>query len=257
MRFSVLSSGSKANSTFVECGDTRIMIDCGLSARTAEQRLSGLGIDPASIQGIVITHEHSDHIRGVERFSKRHQVPVYANNAARKFLKGAYAIERIETGVSFEIGSLHISPVSIVHDAGDPVGFLIQGVGLKFGHFTDLGKVTPLVQEAVRGCHSLVLESNHDPDMLWGCSYPWELKQRISSSHGHLSNAAAGELLAEIRHEGLNQVVLGHISENSNTPEIARQTAVRFLDGWLEKNSHAGVHCGSVYHALPLLAVAA
>lgn len=252
MRFCVLSSGSKANSTLVECGETRVLIDCGLSARMMEQRLSSRGIDPSTIEGIVITHEHFDHIKGVERFSKRHQVPVYTNAAARKFIKGAYALERFETGVPFEIGELQISPVSIVHDAGDPVGFVIRGAGLKFGHFTDLGKVTPLVREAVAGCHSLVLESNHDPDMLWGCSYPWELKQRISSSHGHLSNASAGELLAEICHNELHQIVLGHISENSNTPEIARQTAQRFLEG-----AAVSIHCGSVYEPLPLLAVAA
>lgn len=252
MRFSVLSSGSKANSTLVECGDTRILIDCGLSARTMEQRLATVGVAPDSIDGIIITHEHFDHIRGVERFSKRHEVPVYANSAARRFLKGCYALQGFETGVLFEIGALQISPVSIVHDAGDPVGFVIKGAGLKFGHFTDLGRVTPLVREAVSGCHSLVLESNHDPDMLWGCSYPWELKQRISSSHGHLNNATAGELLAEMLHSELHEVVLGHISENSNTPEIARQSAQRSLEG-----SFASIHCGSVHHALPLLAVAA
>jgi phosphoribosyl 1,2-cyclic phosphodiesterase len=252
MRFSVLSSGSKANTTYLESGSTRILIDCGLSARTVEQRLSLIGVDPSTIEGIIITHEHSDHIRGVERFSRLHEIPVYANNAARKFVKGAYAVERFETGKAFSIGDLEISPVSIVHDSGDPVGFVIVSAGIRFGHFTDLGKVTPLVKEAVTGCHSLVLESNHDPDMLWGCSYPWDLKQRISSSHGHLSNAAAGELLSEMRHDGLHQVVLGHISENSNTHEMALNCARHSLEG-----ADCGLYCGSVYQPLPLLAASA
>ena len=143
--------------------------------------------------------------------------------------------------------------MSIVHDASDPVGYIIRGDGLQFGQVTDLGKVTELVRDAVRGCNSIVLESNHDPDMLWSCSYPWELKQRISSGHGHLSNAAAGELLAEIKHGELKHVVLGHISENSNTHEMARLCAVAHLG----EGMPCEVHCGSVHQALPLLAVAA
>ena len=224
MRFSVLSSGSKANCTFVECGSTRILIDCGLSGLQTEKRLLALGIDPKSLSAIVITHEHSDHIYGAHTMSRRYKIPVFANHETAKFMKKGYAQEEFVTGETFEIGKLALSPFSIAHDAADPVGFVIRGEGLKFGQATDLGKVTPLVRDALTQCHAIVLESNHDPEMLQECDYPWELKQRIASTHGHLSNHEAGTLISEVLHSDLLHVVLGHLSENSNRPDVARST---------------------------------
>lgn len=230
MRFAVLSSGSKANCTFVESGSTRILIDCGLSAKQTEVRLRLLGIDPDSIQAIVVTHEHSDHINGIPVFVKKRKIPVFANAGAAQSLESILSLELFETGKSFTVGSLEFDPFSIIHDAVDPVGFVIRAEGFKFTQVTDLGKVTPLVINAVKDAHALVLESNHDLEMLYASEYPWELKQRINSSHGHLSNDAAAELLTEVLHSDLMHVVLGHLSENCNTPARAQSSAKRALN---------------------------
>lgn len=251
MRFSVLSSGSKANCTFIEAGGSSILIDCGLSCKVTEKRLWEVGIRPDQIEGIIVTHEHSDHIQGVSVFSRRYKIPVYANQSTSHHLKSIYALEEFETGNSFWIGAMRISPFSIVHDAVDPVGFSIQAEGLKFTQATDLGRVTALVEEALTDCNAMVLESNHDQEMLLNCDYPWELKQRISSSHGHLSNDTAGALLGQLVHTGLLHVVLAHLSENSNTPELALHTAERYL----EAASLQTLICGSVDKATPLLLV--
>jgi phosphoribosyl 1,2-cyclic phosphodiesterase len=253
MRFSVLSSGSKANSTFIECGGTRILIDCGLSCRMLEGRLRLIDVDPESLDAILVTHEHSDHTRGIARFSKKYQLPVYANRSTKRHIGEAFAFEIFNTGEAFDVGEFSVSPVSITHDAVEPVAFIVRGGGLKFAQVTDLGRVTPLIRDSLQGCHSLVLESNHDKDMLWSCSYSWQLKQRISSSHGHLSNETAGQLLKEVLHSDLHHVVLGHISENSNTPEVAHQTALRCIEGFEPKS----LRCANVHQPTPLLSVAA
>ena len=250
MRFSVLSSGSKANCTFVEAGETRILIDCGLSAREAEKRLASLGIDPGSIDAVIVTHEHTDHINGIPVFSKRHKIPVFANGATAQFIPGV-AVQFFETGEDFSIGKMLIHPFSIVHDASDPVGFTVNAEGLKFSLAMDLGRVTPLVMHAVSNSHALVLESNHDRDMLMQCDYPWVLKQRINSTHGHLSNETAAGLLSDVMHSELLHVILGHLSENSNTPELALAASQRFLSERLPLT----LAVSSIYSATPLLAV--
>ncbi|MCO6429569.1 MAG: MBL fold metallo-hydrolase [Deltaproteobacteria bacterium] len=251
MRFSVLSSGSKANSTYLETGCSRILIDCGLSARETERRLTRIGVDPASLDAIIITHEHSDHIMGVRVLSRRHKIPVYANRATSKFIDKAYAIDRFSTGERFWIKNLDIHPFSVVHDASDPVGFAVHAEGLKFVLATDLGRVTPLVREMVKGAHAMVLESNHDQEMLRDCAYPWQLKQRISSSHGHLSNDCAGALLKESWHSDLLHVTLAHLSENSNTPDLALKTVGRYL----ERRPVFHLIAAAVTHETPLFTV--
>lgn len=251
MRFSVLTSGSKANCTFIESGDTRILIDCGLSARQTALRLGALGIDPNSLSAIVITHEHSDHIHGVPVMSRKFKLPVYANQDTARCIKGAFALETFNNGEKFSIGELEISPFSIVHDAVDPVGFTVEGRGIKFSQATDLGRITPLVREALRDSHAIVLESNHDHEMLQNCDYPWELKQRISSSHGHLSNDSASGLLSELMHSDLAHVVLGHLSENSNTPELA----LRAARGLLPFEKLQTLICAGVSRETPLFSL--
>jgi phosphoribosyl 1,2-cyclic phosphodiesterase len=231
MKFSVLSSGSKANCTYVETASLRFLIDCGLSALQTERRLAAIGVDPSKLNAILITHEHSDHVHGVHTLSKRYHLPVYANEGTAACMKAAHGFEIFSTGTAFEIRGVKVSPFRLTHDAVDPVGFTIFTEGLKFSHVTDLGKVTPLVRDAVTNCNALVLESNHDPRMLQECQYPWELKQRIASSHGHLSNDEAGKLLAEVLHPELFHVVLGHLSENSNTPMVARRTVSSCVAG--------------------------
>jgi len=171
-----------------------------------------------------------------------------------------HGFETFRTGEQFSIGLLSIAPFSIAHDAVDPVGFAIVAEGLKFVQATDLGKVTPLVRDAMTAAHAVVLESNHDPVMLQECSYSWELKKRISSTHGHLSNEEAGSLLFEVLHDDLMHIVLGHLSENSNTPEMAHRTVQTCLkDHPVLQRSMPQLQtliCGCIQKETPLIDVA-
>lgn len=256
MRFSVLASGSKANCTFVEAAGTRLLIDCGLSARETNRRLMSLGIDPHTVCGILITHEHSDHIRGVPTLSRSLNIPVFITEATADALGWQERVEHFRPGSRFSVGKLEIDPFNVVHDAVDPVGFVVRGEGLKFAQATDLGRTTPVVQQALQGAHAVVLESNHDQDLLRSCGYPWVLKQRIRSSHGHLSNDSCATFLNQIFHSELLHVVLAHLSENSNTPELALASVSRYLPA--ERRSAGQLRtllCGSVQAATPLLMI--
>lgn len=216
--------------------------------------MSEIGVDPASLSAIIVTHEHSDHIHGVGTLSRRYRLPVYANSQTMEHISKPRAKEVFETGRDFSLGGIQITPFSIVHDAADPVGFAIQAEGFKLVICTDLGRVTTLVQQHVRGANAIVLESNHDQEMLQSCSYTWELKQRIASTHGHLCNDSAGGLLEEIMHPELFHIVLGHLSENSNTPALALETANRYLKRCEDRS--AGLQtllCGNIYESLPCL----
>ena len=255
MRFSVISSGSKANCTFLECGTTRILIDCGLSGLQVDKRLSSLGIDIGSVTGIVITHEHHDHVYGVPTVSRRHRVPVYANRPTAEHLKSLFGLEYFSTGESFCIGDVTINPFRITHDASDPVGFAFTWCGYKFTYVTDLGKVTPLVQDALTACNAIVIESNHDPILLQECGYPWELKQRIASTHGHLSNGEAGDAIRTALHSDLSHVVLAHLSENSNTPEHALSTVRERIAAGASDMQFPDIRCGSIAEPTPLISI--
>jgi phosphoribosyl 1,2-cyclic phosphodiesterase len=254
MRFSVLSSGSKANCTFVEACGIRFLVDCGLSGKQAEERMAEIGVDPSTLSAIIVTHEHSDHIHGVGTLSRRYKLPVYANARTMEHISKPRGKEVFDTGVDFSIGEIRITPFSIAHDASDPVGFAVHAEGFKLVLCTDLGRVTTLVEQHARGAHAILLESNHDQEMLQSCSYTWELKQRIASTHGHLCNDAAGQLLEEIMHPELFHIVLGHLSENSNTPNLALETANRYLKRCEARS--AGLQtllCGNIYESLPCL----
>ncbi len=254
MRFSVLSSGSKANCTYLEAAGVRLLIDCGLSGLQTERRLSSLGIDPATLDAILVTHEHSDHLHGVHTLSRKYRLPVYANKATAQFLKPLFNTINFQSGEPFSIKEVRVAPFSITHDASDPVGFTFLAEGFKFVQVTDLGKVTPLVRDAATNCNAIVLESNHDPVMLSECGYPWELKQRIASTHGHLSNHEAGSLLAEVMHPELSHVVLAHLSENSNTPDLAERTVRGLIDD-LAVSSVKYLTCACIAQATPLFEV--
>ena len=254
MRFSVLSSGSKANCTYVEGAGVRFLVDCGLSGKQAEERLAEIGVDPSTIQAILVTHEHSDHIHGVGTLSRRYKIPVYANAATMEHVAKPRAKEVFSTGSEFYVGGVRVEPFSIVHDASDPVGFAIYADGLKLAICTDLGRVTTLVRQHLQSANAILLESNHDQEMLQSCSYTWELKQRISSTHGHLCNEAAGQLLEEVMHPELFHVVLGHLSENSNTPALALAAARRYVER--SEGRASGLQtllCGNIYESLPCL----
>lgn len=182
------------------------------------------GLDPDVLDAILVTHEHTDHVRGVERLVRRRRIPVYLTDGTRQEASGLQLLPEVfpfTCGREFRINTLRVHPFSISHDARDPAGFTIGADGVRIGIATDLGQVTSLVREHLRGCRLLVLEANHDPDLLMNGPYPWFLKQRIRGRTGHLSNQESGGLLADILHPGLEQVILAHLSETNNTPEKA------------------------------------
>lgn len=224
LRVCLLASGSKGNSLFIEAGETRVLVDAGLSAREIAVRLETLGVAASDLSGILISHEHGDHIRGAGTLARRFKIPVLISYPTSKqtheHFRSASLVE-FEAGCSFEFRDIHIDPFPITHDTTDPVGFIIESHEAKVGFATDLGIATRLVQEKLKFCRLLVLESNHDENMLLNGPYPWHLKQRIKSRHGHLSNVESAELLSELMHPGLEGVFLAHLSEVNNHPGIA------------------------------------
>ena len=232
MRVCLLASGSKGNSLFVEADGTRILVDAGLSAREIVRRLAVIGVDPADIDGLFISHEHVDHVRGVGVLARKYRLPVYVSYPThRQVLDGVRdaAVIEFESGYSFGFRDLLIDPFPITHDACDPVGFTVECREGKVGVATDLGTATRLVADKLKGCRVLVLESNHDEDMLMGGPYPWHLKQRIKSRHGHLSNSDSAALLAEVIHPGLEGLFLAHLSEVNNDPAVAKEVTESLL----------------------------
>jgi phosphoribosyl 1,2-cyclic phosphodiesterase len=229
MQFSVLGSGSKGNATYIATPRTAILIDCGFSGVEIERRLESIGKNLQSISAILLTHEHNDHIRGVGILSRRGKLPVYANSgtieAGGDNLKNLHHHFEFQTGTSFRINELTIHPFSISHDTRDPVGFVVSNDTCSIGYCTDTGKVTKLMHHRLGGCHGLILESNHDPELLRNGPYPAFLKQRVAGKAGHLANFEAARFLEELIHDGLEHVVLAHLSETNNLPERAYETA--------------------------------
>jgi len=227
MDFCVLASGSKGNCTVVTDGETSILIDIGLSAKEIVARLTEAQIDPASIQAILFTHDHIDHYRGAPVFSKKFPVRLLANEGTASGIdlncpKAKLEWEIFETASSFTIGTLHIEAFSVPHDASDPVGFVISDGNVKLGIATDLGQPTPLVVNKLSTCDAIVLESNHDYEMLMASNRPWPLKTRIAGRSGHLSNEQATELLQNVLSERLRVLLLAHLSEECNTHHLAQ-----------------------------------
>ena len=233
MRVCLLASGSKGNSLLVESGRTRLMIDAGLSARELRRRLDVIGVAAESIDALLITHEHTDHVRGLGPLVRQLDLPVYLQTDLAGQLADVgkhQCVHEFAAGEDFTINDLTVSPFAITHDSLAPVGFTLSGEHGKVGVATDLGVVTRLVTESLRGCRVLVLETNHDEEMLRDGPYPWPLKQRVRSAHGHLSNRAGSSLLQELLWEGLESVFLGHLSETNNRPELALTSANQVLD---------------------------
>jgi phosphoribosyl 1,2-cyclic phosphodiesterase len=246
IRFAVLGSGSGGNSSVVECGGVRLLIDAGLSAKQLCLRLAKLGIRPEQLDGILLTHEHGDHVRGLEVFLKKHPVPVYTTPATRRVM----AIEGLSGGVwktfetaqTFTIGAAVIQSFTVHHDAVDPVGFVISHDARQLGVVSDAGHVTRSMTDCLHKLDSLFVEANYDDELLAAdTKRPWSTKQRISSRHGHLSNEQVSALLGEIAHPGLGRVVLGHLSSDCNKPEIVLQRLRRDL-GKLGHH-HIDLHC--------------
>jgi phosphoribosyl 1,2-cyclic phosphodiesterase len=221
----MLASGSKGNAIYVSGGSTSILIDAGLSGIEIERRLQSKGLYPEDLDAILVSHEHTDHIQGVGVLSRRFNLPVYMSSKTEKAaisqLGTVRVIKNFECGSPFMIKDLSIHPFSISHDAKDPSGFTVNQNGTKIGIATDLGIATSMVKEHLRGCSLLVIEANHDEEMLINGPYPWPIKQRIRSRAGHLSNKASKNLLKELQHDRLKYVMLAHLSEINNTPQKA------------------------------------
>ena len=230
----VLASGSKGNAIYISSGKTAILVDAGLSGVEIQRRMTAAGLDAADLNAIIVSHEHSDHIRGVGVMARRHDLPVYITrdtaSAAAGQLGRIHTIRHFEIGHSFSIDDLTIHPFGISHDARDPSGFTVAQNGRKVGIATDLGIATGMVKQHLKSCALLVLEANHDPVMLTDGPYPWPLKQRIKSRSGHLSNQESRDLLGEVKHSGLCHVVLAHLSETNNTPQKALEAVHQAIE---------------------------
>ena len=221
----ILASGSRGNAVYVSDGSTSILIDAGLSGIEIERRLNSKGLYPEDLNAIIVSHEHTDHIQGVGVLSRRFSLPVFISSKTEKAavsqLGNVRVIKNFECGSPFMINNLSIHPFSISHDATDPSGFTVNQNGTKIGIATDLGIATSMVKEHLKGCSLLILEANHDEEMLINGPYPWPIKQRIKGRTGHLSNVASKNLLKEVQHDRLKYVILGHLSETNNTPQKA------------------------------------
>jgi phosphoribosyl 1,2-cyclic phosphodiesterase len=230
----LLASGSKGNTAFVQCGETRLLIDAGLSSVEILRRLALIGVNGSDLHAILVSHDHTDHIKGAGTLARKLKIPVLASYPTRKAAESTFrkaAAVEFESGYSFAFRDLMIEPFPTTHDACDPVGFTIESREGRFGFATDFGIVTRLLMEKLKGCRALIIESNHDEEMLQNGPYPWHLKQRIRSRHGHISNNESSQLLSELLHEGLEGVFLAHLSEVNNDPRLAKDAATRLLAG--------------------------
>ena len=234
MRFASLGSGSEGNGLLVEAGDTRVLIDCGFAVRDTVARLQRLGVEPESISAILVTHEHADHIGGVAAFASRYGTPVWLTfgtlQMAGERLARMEHIYGFDSHETFAIGMLEVRPFPVPHDAREPVQFVVGDGAHRLGVLTDIGMTTRYVEASLSGCDALVLECNHDVDMLDNGDYPWPLKQRIASRYGHLHNEAAAALLAALDKSRLKHVIAAHLSKQNNTPDKARAALAKALD---------------------------
>jgi len=226
VRFIVLGSGSGGNATIIEAGEVRLLVDAGLSAKQLVDRMKASGVDPSALRGVLLTHEHGDHVRGLRVLMKSLSVPVFATPATSHVVRdGGVDTARwklFESGASFELDGLCVQSFAVPHDAVEPVGFVFRHEEKALGLLSDSGHVTRLIAERLRGVSSLFVEANYDEALLDAdTKRPWSTKQRISSRHGHLSNSQTAALVAELVPAGLRRVVLGHLSRDCNHPETA------------------------------------
>lgn len=226
VELTILGSGSGGNAAYIECGETRILVDAGLSGRQIRERLLKINRTPEMLTAILVSHEHTDHIQGLGMIGGKLGIPIYVNRHTSEFIKESFEdkfdFRIFQLGASFEIGDIGVDVFSVPHDALDPVGFAFHSNDGKIGYVTDLGCVTALVVERLRSSHILVVEANHDVEMLQNDPRrPWSLKQRILSRHGHLSNESAAELVQKAIGSELQHLTLAHLSQDCNKPELA------------------------------------
>ncbi|CAM2159359.1 MBL fold metallo-hydrolase [Paraburkholderia tropica] len=236
MRFASLGSGSEGNALVVEAGSgatpTRVLLDCGFSAKEVERRLARAGLAADTLSGVLITHEHSDHIGSALTLARRWSIPLYMSWGTAQAVGADDA--NVELNIlwgdeTVEIGELGVLPYTVPHDAREPLQFVFNDGASRLGVLTDVGESTSHINTVLSGCDALVLEYNHDLDMLAGSRYPASLKARISGSHGHLNNDAAGDILAALDRSKLRHLIAAHLSQQNNTPELARAAMAAVL----------------------------
>ena len=230
LRFSPLFSGSSGNATYVGCDDAQILIDAGMSGTRVSRELEIMGIDPRRLNAILVTHEHADHIKGIGILSRKYDLPVYATEGTWQGMYGKIGpIEEknrviFEPDTDFFVGSIDVTPFSTPHDANQPVGYTFEVDGAKLAVATDLGCIKESWMRHIIGSDAVILESNYDSDMLTAGPYPYDLKKRIRSRRGHLSNDDAGAVAVELVRHGTRQIILGHLSKENNFPELAMRS---------------------------------
>ncbi|MDF1780273.1 MAG: MBL fold metallo-hydrolase [Alcanivoracaceae bacterium] len=241
MRFASLGSGSKGNGTLVACGNDMLLIDCGFTLKETERRLDNLGVRGEDLSAVLVTHEHGDHIRSVGALARRYKLPVYASFGSRMAVdQGRYALNgcdvvEVRPQRSFFVGEIECLPVPVPHDAREPCQFVFTWRGRVLGVLTDLGSLTPCVVESYCECDSLLLECNHDLQMLLNGPYPTSLIRRVGGNFGHLSNDQAAALLKHCNVDRLQHLVLSHVSEQNNKPEHATAAVFRVVETGQER----------------------
>ena len=259
MEICILASGSKGNCIYIAGGGTALLIDAGLSAKETLRRLEIAGIEKNDIKSIIFTHDHTDHCKGARVLSKKLEAELYANDCTQEIMKlKDKKLEEIEFNTfdsanSFSIRNLNIEPFTVPHDAGDSVGFVLDDGKARIGIVTDIGFPTILVKEKLRGCDMIIIESNHDVQLLRQSDRPQSLIQRILGRSGHLSNEAAAEVITETASAKLKHIALFHLSEDCNSPRLARETAIEALNDI--KLGDIRVHVASQYEVSELIQI--
>ena len=234
VRFASLGSGSKGNGTVIDDGETCILIDLGFTVKEAVRRLGRLSLAPEDIDAILVTHEHADHCHGVAAFARKFKTPVYLTHGTYrpKDMGELPSLNRFNCHEAFSLGTLSVAPVTVPHDAKEPCQYVITVGGVSVGVLTDLGHITPHVRQCYQECDALLLECNHDIEMLNNGPYPWPLKKRVGGEYGHLNNQQAGELLTSVNLDRLQTLVISHVSEQNNQPDLALAAIQPYLAGW-------------------------
>ena len=259
--FCSLYSGSSGNCLFVESQNTKILVDAGESAKKITTALSSIDVSPESINAILVTHEHSDHVKGLGTFSKKYNIPVYANAKTWDAMSdqsnkiSEENVKKFTIEENFEIGDLKIHPFKIPHDAANPCGFNIFHDDDKISVATDIGHITSNIAHKLEESKFLLLEANYDPDVLKCSPYPYLLKQRIAGPNGHLPNVDAGKTISFLMKSGLSQVMLGHLSKENNFPELAYKTVVETLMENKSDCSKIKISVANRYNPSPIIKV--
>jgi phosphoribosyl 1,2-cyclic phosphodiesterase len=240
LRFSSLGSGSEGNALVAQVNKSTVMLDCGFGMAETEMRLGRAGLVPQDIDAILVTHEHSDHIGGVVRFSRKHRIPVWLTHGTAKFLDhdaiDASLLNSVDPHQEFAVGDVQVTPYLVPHDAYEPVQYVFSDGAARLGVLTDTGTITAHIESMLAGCDALVLECNHDLDMLMNGPYPASLKKRVSGRFGHLDNGAAASLLRNVDCSRLKHVLAAHLSKRNNQPQLAQAALAGALScesGWI------------------------